>query len=80
MLTNLNWSTLAHCRAEQKAVMMFKIVNQLIDIPASSYLSPAPTVLNTRGHNRRFSQPIARVDSYLHSFFHPQSKSTSARD
>ena len=65
MLTNLNWSTLGHCRAEQKAVMMFKIVNHLIDIPASSYLSPAPTVHNTRGYNRRFSQLIAKVDSSL---------------
>ena len=69
MLTNLSGSTLAHCRAEQKAVMIFKIITHLIDIPASSYLSPAPTVHNTRGHNRRFSQPMARVDSYLHSFF-----------
>ena len=44
MLTNLNWSTLAHCRAEQKAVIMLKIINYLIDIPACSYLSPDPTV------------------------------------
>ena len=49
--------------------MMFKIVNHLIDIPASSFLPPAQTVHNTRGHNRRFPQPMARVDSYLHLFF-----------
>ena len=35
---NLNWPTLAHCRAEQKAIMMFKIVNHLIDTPGSSLL------------------------------------------
>jgi len=49
--------------------MMFKIANHLIDIPASSYLSPANTIHNIRGHNKRFSQPTARIDSYLHSFF-----------
>jgi len=69
MLTNLNWLTIAHCRAQQKAIMMFKIVNHLINIPASSYLSLAPTAHNTRGHNRRFTQPMTRVNSYLHSFF-----------
>ena len=42
-IANLDWLT---CRAQQKAIMMFKIVNHLIDIPASSYLSPAPTAHN----------------------------------
>jgi len=55
MLTNLDWPTLTHCRAQQKAIMMFKIVYHLIDIPASSYLSPALTAHNTTGHNRRFT-------------------------
>ena len=42
MLTNLNWPlTLAECR-EQKAIMMFKITNHLVDISANSYLTPVP--------------------------------------
>ena len=78
MLTNLitgqRLITAEH--AQQKVVMIFKtvLVKHLIDIPASSYLSPAPTVHNTRGHNRRFSQSMllpmkmARVDFYLLAF------------
>ena len=69
MLTNLNWPSLAHCRQEQKAVMIFKIVNRLIDIPASPYLLSVPTDHDTRGHNMRFVQPVTKIDSYLHSFF-----------
>ena len=69
MLSNLNWPSLAHCRQEQKAVMMYKIVNHLIDIPASSYLLSAPTDHATRGHNMRFVQPMTKINSYLYSFF-----------
>ena len=42
MLTN--WLTLAECRQEQKAIMMFKIVNRLVDIPSNSYLSSVPMI------------------------------------
>jgi len=69
MLTNLNWPSLAHCRQEQKVIMIFKIVNQLVDLPASSYLLPISTDHDTRGHTLRFVQPFTRIDSYLHSFF-----------
>ena len=51
MLVDPNWPTLARCRSEQKAIMMFKIVNQLVDIPANPFLTPISTKHNTRGHN-----------------------------
>ena len=49
--------------------MMFKIVHHLVDIRASSYLTPAATIQYTRGHHMRFIQPVTRIDSYLYSFF-----------
>ena len=51
MLTYLNWPTLAQCRDELKAIMMFKILNHLVDIPANPFLTPISTVYSTRGHN-----------------------------
>ena len=48
MLTNLKWLTLAECREEQKAIMMFKITNHLNDISANSYLTLVPMICNTR--------------------------------
>ena len=69
MLRCLNWSTLAQGRNEQKLTMMYKIVHQLVDIQASSYLIPATTIEYTRGHHMRFTQPFTRIDSYLYSFF-----------
>ena len=47
MLTSLNWPTLAQCRQE-RAIMMFKIIHNLVDIPVNSYLTPAPMTHDTR--------------------------------
>ena len=69
MLTDLNWATLTHNRKEQKAVMLYKIVHLLVDIPASNYLTPTTTSGITRGHHKRFLQPSSTVNAYLHSFF-----------
>ena len=49
--------------------MLFKIIHNLVGIPANSYLTPVPMTHDTRGHNMRFMQPMTRTDSYLHSFF-----------
>ena len=69
MLTDLNWPTLARCRDELKAIMMFKIINHLVDIPVNPFLTSISTVHSTRGHNMRFMQPMTRIDSYMYSFF-----------
>ena len=69
MLTDLNWATLTHSRKEQKAVMLYKIVHHLVDIPASNYITPITTSDITRGHHKRFLQPSSTVNAYLYSFF-----------
>ena len=69
MLTSLNWPTLAQCRQQERAIMMFKIIHNLVDIPVNSYLTPVPMTHDTRSHNMRFMQPMTRTGSYLHFFF-----------
>ena len=34
MLTSLNWPTLAQCRQQERATMLFKMIHNLVDIPA----------------------------------------------
>ena len=46
--------------------MIYKIVNNLIDIEASLYLTP--TTSATRGHSRRYLYIQARINAYHHSF------------
>ena len=67
MLDKLQWPTLKDRRHHLIAAMMYKIVNNLIDIKASLYLTP--TTSATRGHSRRYLYIQARINAYLHSFF-----------
>ena len=67
MLNSLNWPTLQRRREQAKAIMMYRIVNGLVAIPASQHLVPA--LSRTRGHDLRFLQPHNRVQAYKHSFF-----------
>jgi len=69
MLSSLECPTLSRCRNEQKAIMLFKIINHHVDINATNFLIPISNDHNTRGHNMRFSRPMTRVDLYKFSFF-----------
>ena len=66
MLDELEWPTLQRRRKEAKAVMMYRIVNGLVAIPANEHLIPASN--RTRGHDTRYLQPHTRVQAYKHSF------------
>ena len=56
-------------RIKGKAITMFKIMHQLLDIPTDDILKPATSNYCLRGHSMKLLQPNTRVDSYLHSFF-----------
>ena len=67
MMRDLGWPTLQDRRVNAKLVMVYRIVNHLIEIPSSSFFRP--TNLSTRGHHLRFLIPFCRIDVYQHSFF-----------
>ena len=66
MLHQLQWPTLQERRAENKVIMMFRIVNNLVAIPTECLI---PTAATVRGHNHRYLVPYARTDTYQRSFF-----------
>ncbi|KAK3099192.1 hypothetical protein FSP39_000806 [Pinctada imbricata] len=66
MLDHLQWRTLQERRVQARAIMMYRIVSNLVDIP-TSYLTP--TAINIRGHNQTFLVPYARTSAYKYSFF-----------
>ena len=43
LLQQLEWESLESRRAKIKLTLLFKVVNDLVDIPASAYLTPAST-------------------------------------
>ena len=66
MLRNLQLDSLQERRLRARAVMMFRVVSNLIDL-SSAPLHPAGTV--TRGHTLRFIQPFCHVKSYQDYFY-----------
>ena len=46
--------------------MLFKIMNQLVELPSEGLLIPSCTY--TRGHNKKLWQLQARIDSYQNFF------------
>ena len=47
--------------------MMYKIVNNLVEVDSSSSL--IINNLPTRGHSCRFKQPLTRINSFKYSFY-----------
>jgi len=48
--------------------MMYKIMNNLVDVPTDTIL--LPSYLQLRGHSKKIQQLPCQVDAYVYSFFH----------
>ena len=68
MMRALEWESLQQRRQEAKAVMMYRIVNSLVDIPPQHHLHQQGTAV-TRGHQSRFMVPYSRTDTHRTAFF-----------
>ena len=67
LLQKLEWPTLEHRRSNQRLTMMYKVVQGLVAVPASS-LEPADT--RTRAnHAFKFRNITTATTQYKHSFF-----------
>ena len=68
MLDHLQWETLESRRTKAQLTMIYKISNNLIDIPAAKYLSPGSS--RTRSsHDIKFLPISTSTSYYRHSFF-----------
>ena len=66
MMQQLNWPTLEQRRYEAKAIMMYKILNDLVQVNHSDLVYNSSV---TRGHSLRLLHLLTRVDVYSYSFF-----------
>ena len=66
MMEDLGWEQLQTRRQQAKTIMLYRIVNQLVDIQAASLLIHAGT--HTRGHANRFLVPYCSINAYKYSF------------
>jgi hypothetical protein len=64
MLSELSWETLEQRRAKTRAVLMYKIINNLVDTPSHTLLIPAD------GRTRRttvYRVIYTQIDAYKYS-------------
>ena len=62
-----HWEDLHTCRKHGKMVLMYRIVNHLVDITSSTILQSVGTS-RTREHNHRYLVPYYSVDAYKFAF------------
>lgn len=67
-LLELQWEDLALRRQQQRLSVLYKMQNQLIDIPVTAHLTRNPRDA-TRGHYQKFVEIRAKKDNYKYSFF-----------
>jgi len=67
MLSRLNWTSLKDRRDNLRLAMMYKIVNNLVEIDSSRILIRSNVL--TRGHSNRYKQPFTRINAYKYSFY-----------
>ena len=67
MIARLQWSSLQQRRQDSKMTMMYRIQNNLVDIPYTNILRP--TAPSTRGHAHKLLVPYCRTDVMKASFF-----------
>lgn len=62
-----HWEPLVKCRLRSLFIIIYKISNELIDIPATSYLTPGDN--RTRGAKYNVQSATTCGDVYKFSFF-----------
>ena len=67
MITTLGWPTLEQRRKISRTIMLYKIINNLVEVPTDGILFPSE--LQLRGHAKKFLQLQCRINAFLYSFF-----------
>ena len=68
MLDALQWESLESRRTKIQLTLLFKIINDLVDIRADDYLASS-TGRTRQSHYMKYRQISTRTDSYKFSFF-----------
>ena len=68
ILQDLDWESLESRRVKIQLTLLFKVIQDLVDIPAAAYLTPTST--RTRAnHTKKLRQISSKTDAYKFSFF-----------
>ena len=69
LLKELEWQTLEERRSCARLTLMYKIVNQYVDIPSDPYLTPVTRQGLRRKNSSTYQLPHCRINTYKNSYF-----------
>ena len=69
LLQELEWPTLEERRSHARLALMYKVVNELVDIPSDPYLTPVTRQGIRRNNSNQYQQPHCRINIYKNSYF-----------
>ena len=68
MLEHLQWESLESRRVKIQLTLFYKVVNNLVDIPAADYLVPSMSITRA-SHSKKYRRFSTSSDSFKFSFF-----------
>ena len=69
LLRDLHWTSLQNRRSASRLTLLYKINQNLIDIPKENFLKPVTLQGLRRMNTQNFQQPACRINAYKYSFF-----------
>ncbi|VDI50680.1 Hypothetical predicted protein, partial [Mytilus galloprovincialis] len=71
ILKELDWESLENRRVRLQLTLLYNVVNDLVDIPCDTYLTPMSS--RTRlSHTKKFRQYLTKTNGYKYSFSQEQ--------
>ena len=67
IIKDLGWTSLEERRKNSRLVMMYRVVNNLVEVPKSYHPQPRPKQ-TLRGNQREFQRFTPNVEAYQFSF------------
>ena len=68
MMEDLGWSTLQDRRQSSRITLLYKIVNNLVEVPSAYHPVPNSNSRASRGHSQQYRRHQTEVDAYKYSF------------
>ena len=74
-LSSLKWPTLQLLRESAQVILLYKIINHIIQIPPNYFTAPSPVITNGSSNDMKFLHYQPTIDCFKYSFFQEPSLS-----
>ena len=69
LLSSLKWPTLQHRKESTQVILLYKIINHIIQIPPNYFPAPSPVITNRLSNDMKFLRYQPTIDCLKYCFF-----------